>query len=651
MSPLTGPGVVLASALLAAAAGWALAGTKPWKRASMAACAVLLLLTLLQPHAKLFRFQFVKNVFGLPEAEPVTSEPIVERWNSHAAIAVHSGVSQGAFSWGMSPAFEGEERPRQLFLFIDAAAGTVFTQWNGKNDRAVSHLRYDITSLAHHLRPESNTLVIGVGGGRDIVTALLFNAPKVTGVEINKDILDLLEHDFADFTGRLAQNPKVRFVHDEARSYIERSGERFDVIQASLIDSWAATAAGAFTLTENSLYTQEAWTEFLNHVSDRGVITFSRWWVRERPGEMLRCASLAYAALRGMGIENPRQHVLIAATEFDENEGSRTGVGTILVSKKPFTDKDLETFDDLMKIYRFTPLHTSKMSDPQDFALVLTPETHASIVANYQLDVTPSTDDKPFFFQTLRFADIFRTDRQAQWVTSFNMRAVVVLLMCLGMVILLAIGGLLLPLKLAARNHTPLPRFRLLPHSLYFAAIGLGFILVELAAIQRLTIFLGHPVYSLAVVLFGILLATGIGSSLAQRFFIENGEVRKAALVGLALLFVVQILLALGTPSLLDLLHGSTIPVRLALALGVVGLMGLTLGLGFPIGIGLASGRVPEQTPWLWAVNGAMSVVGSVLAVVTSLAWGITFTATVGALCYLVAVVCAYVARSQNLQE
>ena len=260
-----------------------------------------------------------------------------------------------------------------------------------------------------------------------------------------------------------------------------------------------------------------------------------------------------------------------------------------------------------MKIYHFTPLHTSEMSDPEDFALVLSPETHESIVANYQLDVTPSTDDKPFFFQTLRFSDIFRTDRQAQWVTSFNMRAVVVLLMCLGMVILLAVGGLLLPLKLASRHHAPLPRFRLLPHSLYFAAIGLGFILVELAAIQRLTIFLGHPVYSLAVVLFGILLATGAGSYLTQRVFIDNEKVRKSALAALGVLFVVQIVLSLTTPSLLGILHGASVPIRLALALGVVGLMGLTLGMGFPIGIGLAAGRVPEQTPWLWAVNGAMS--------------------------------------------
>ena len=237
----------------------------------------------------------------------MTSEPIVERWNSHAAIAVHKDVSQGAFSWGMSPVYKGDNHPKQLFLFIDAAAGTVFTQWDGKRAEQVQHLRYDITSLAHHLRPESDTLVIGVGGGRDIVTALLFNAPRVTGVEINKDILDLLEYDFADFTGRLARNPKVRFIHDEARSYIERSGERFDIIQASLIDSWAATAAGAFTLTENSLYTQEAWVEFLNHSTDRGVITFSRWWVRERPGEMLRCASLAYAALQKNGHQRTTQ--------------------------------------------------------------------------------------------------------------------------------------------------------------------------------------------------------------------------------------------------------------------------------------------------------------------------------------------------------
>ena len=192
-----------------------------------------------------------------------------------------------------------------------------------------------------------SVLVIGAGGGRDILSALVFGAKSVTAVEINKDIIRTVNGRFGDFTGHLDRDPRVRFVNDEARSFVARSKERFDTIQISLIDTWAATAAGAFVLSENSLYTVEAWTTFLQHLSDDGLLSVSRWYFQDRPAEMYRTTTLAVEALRAVGVTDPRRHIVVIRNMQLANRPADTpdGVGTILVSRRPLSDAELDTLD------------------------------------------------------------------------------------------------------------------------------------------------------------------------------------------------------------------------------------------------------------------------------------------------------------------
>jgi len=644
IGPLTGPGMILASAALAAAAAlvfaWPAGGGA--RRAAAIALALLVALTLLQPALRVLQIKWVKNVYGLPVAERIAEAPMVERWNSHAVITVFRSVLHETFGWGMSPTYRPDgPPPQQLLLTIDAAAGTVITKYTGRSAE-IKHLKSDITSLAHHLRPESETLVIGTGGGRDLLTALLFNPKRVVGVEINGDILKLITEDIANFTGLTRDHPKIAFVHDEARSWIERSGETFDIIQASLIDSWAATSAGAFVLTENSLYTVEAWTEFLRHLHPKGVLTMSRWWVRGRPGEMVRTTSLAYAALKRLGVADPRQHVLIAATDYEREGDSPNGVGTILVSPLPFDADDVAAFTQLCEQMRFRVLLTPTTADREIFAEVLDPARHDAAVAAFPLNIAPPSDDDPFFFNMLRFSDALRANVDDQWITSFNTRAVTLLIVLLALVVSLCLAGLVLPLALHERalvrsGTAPLPVGALLRHGLYFAALGLGFILVEISQIQRLTLFLGHPVYSLTVVLFTILLATGVGSWLTGRFILGRPGLRRRAIVAVALILAVTLASALGTPALLSALHGAPLWPRLLVSAGLMLVLGLPLGAGFPAGLALADREIPRAMPWLWATNGGLSVVGSVLAVMLAIAYGITTAATAGALAYALA--------------
>lgn len=252
----------------------------------------------------LLRFKWAK---GDPEPPP-----IYEKWNSFSRTAVSddAGRRDKPFGWGLSPTYLSDRHVLQLFLRIDSSAETVLTLFHGDwND--VEHLKYDVTNLVHYIRPNSSVLVVGAGGGRDVLSALVFGQRSVRAVEINEDIIGAVNKRFGQFTGHLDRNPKVTFTNDEARSYIARLKDQFDILQVSLIDTWAATAAGAFVLTENSLYTVEAWKIFLNHLTPRGVLSFSRWYHRNAPGETYRLTSLASTSLTQMGIDSPEEHIVI----------------------------------------------------------------------------------------------------------------------------------------------------------------------------------------------------------------------------------------------------------------------------------------------------------------------------------------------------
>jgi hypothetical protein len=250
----------------------------------------------------LLRIIYVKGDFE--------ARALYERWNSYSRIRVSGDASQleKPYTWALSPVYPEDRRVHQLHLNIDAAAGTVLTKYPAPKEE-LEHLEYDVTNVAYYLHPVDRVVVVGVGGGRDVLSALSFGAKSITGVELNRNILETLNGRFGDFTGHLDRDPRVRFVNDEARSFIARQRDKVDFIQISLIDTWAATAAGAFVLSENSLYTVDAWDLFLTHLTDTGVLSVSRWYAPARPDEIYRLTALGAAALLRAGIRDPRSHM------------------------------------------------------------------------------------------------------------------------------------------------------------------------------------------------------------------------------------------------------------------------------------------------------------------------------------------------------
>jgi hypothetical protein len=475
--------------------------------------------------------------------------------------------------------------------------------------------------------------VVGPGGGRDILTALAFQQQSVVGVEINEEIVRAVNGRFGDFTGHLDRDPRVTFVSDEARSYLARSPDRYDILQVSLIDTWAATASGAFVLSENSLYTIEGWKIFLDHLAADGVLTVSRWYFPKRPGEMYRLTALAVAALREEGITRPREHIMIVRAMTWGPANRPEGVGTLMVSRSPFSEQDVSTIEAETLRLEFATVLTPRYAVDDTFAALASGQDLDGIVSRYPLNIAPPTDDSPYFFHMLRLRDIFHRGMWEQGAMSVNMVAIFLLGILLITVMLLTAAGIVVPLLLTMKKGSLRGA---LPLSLFFAGIGLGYMLVEISQMQRLIVFLGHPTYGLSVVLFALLLSSGVGS-----FFTEKVDVAgrpRSALVRLGLLLAALVLFGLATPPLTHALQGAVTWVRILASVGILVPLGLTMGMAFPLGLKQAAGRAPALSPWLWGINGAMSVCASVLAVVIALTAGISASFWTGAACYLVSV-------------
>ncbi len=651
---LVGPALRLAdapSAVIAASAVTAVAatlfasermpGTTVRNRRLLTGCAALAVLmtggaiahgVAARQNAGWLRLMWVKGQYE--------ARPIVERWNSFSRIRVIGNPERAIrpSGWGFSSTLPADRTAHELHLDIDSYAGTELTAYHGEPE-TVAHLKYDVTNVVHYLRPGSRVVVVGTGGGRDVLSALAFDQKQVTGVEINEGILDLVNRRFGDFTGHLDRDPRVQFVNDEARSYLARRQDRTDIIQISLIDTWAATASGAFVLTENSLYTVDAWRIFLDRLAPRGILSVSRWYFADRPGEVYRLATLASATLMQMGVTRPGDHYAIVRARPAAAPNAPDGVGTMLLSRDPLSSQDLDVLESVASKMRFEIVQSPRFSADQTFAAIASAERLHDAVVSHPLNISPPTDDTPFFFHMLRLRDVFNIARwHDQGIVRFNMTAVGVLGVLMLTVTVLTIACIVVPLWYARSKERALQgsrRGEITPHLLFFAAIGFGFMLVEISQVQRLTIFLGHPVYSLSVVLFSLLLSSGLGS-VATEFVRVDGERRPLAL--LAVLVMVLIAFGVLTPIVIGQFEAASTPTRIAIAVSILLPIGFFMGMAFPIGMRRALAAAPSIAPWLWGVNGAASVCASVLVVVIAIGAGISAAFWAGTACYVVAV-------------
>ncbi len=571
-------------------------------------------------------------------SEKNTGHVLYEKWNPFSYLKVYGTPQRLSkpFGWGISTTYPIRPTVRQIAVGIDSWASTVITQFGG-DFAAVDYLKYDITNMAHYVVPDADVLVVGSGGGRDILSALAFDQKSVTAVEINADLIELLNVRFGDFSGHLDQDPRVEFINDEARAYIARSNEQFDIIQISMIDTWAATASGAFVLSEHAIYTQEAFELFFQRLREGGILSVSRWYSSGTPVEIHRLAGLAAQALRARGVERPRDHIVILRP-MRTRVSAQARVSTMLASPTPFDAQTLATLEQVADKLRFQLVLSPTAAIDETFALVTSGRDVNEISRDRPRDISPPTDDRPFFFFTTRLGKL---SSGAMRSDDLNVRALLVLGAATGVIFLFTLLCILGPLLLARRRQYSR---RDAPYFIYFASIGLGFMFVEMSQVQRLTMFLGHPTYGLSVVLTSLLFASGLGAALS-RLLTKNPDDRRPLLF-LGLQLVVLALFGLLTPIVTHSFSHATTSLRICLAAGMLIPIGLVMGLGFPFGMSDATRKVADLTPWLWGINGAMSVCASVMGVVVSLNFGIAATFWLGLACYALALGAYYTLRS-----
>src|SRR5882757_236626 len=551
-----------------------------------------------------------------------------DRWNSLSRITVSRSETVTPAMFGASPRLP-HSTIEQRALNIDGGAGTALYRFDGILAN-LGFLRYDVTNLAYAIPDLKTGAVIGVGGGRDVLSQRLFGLSDVTGVEINPIIIDVLERHFSSYTA-IATLDGVKFEVDEARSWFARTPRSFDVIQMSLIDTWAATGAGAFTLTENGLYTVEAWQRFLDRLNPDGLFTVSRWYAPGEVNETGRLVSLAIATLLASGAAEPKRHLFLAAAGK---------VATLIVTKSPLSPAALGALEDAAKANEFTVLLSPDTSAPSAvLEKIVSATDHRALdqaTAGYYLDLTPPTDARPFFFNQLRFTTLFDPDVFSHFshtgVFAGNLIATLTLVMLVLVSVALVAATIIVPLQPTVREAG-----RQLPvgGTVYFVLIGTGFMMVEIALLQRMSVFLGHPVYALSVVLFSLILWTGFGSMASERVPLAGaGQLLAWSVASAAYLFA----LPLWLPPLLVDLDGVHFFVRAGFCVLVLAPAGFLMGFGFPTGMRLVSAISTGPTPWFWGINGAAGVLAASVAVVTSIAFSIDTTLRIGAACYLLVV-------------
>jgi hypothetical protein len=553
-------------------------------------------------------------------------------WNAHSNVLVHVPTESHVFLWGGSA--KAPNVPAQVaWASIDGMAGTPITEWNG-DPKTLEWARYDVVSLAYRLR-NGHAGIIGVGGGRDILTALAFHNPRITGIEINRVMLDALTNRYRAFAG-IADAPGVRLVHDEARSYLTRAGEQFDVLTMSLIDTWAATGAGAFTLSENGLYTREGWRVFLQSLTPTGIFTVSRWFDPQTVSETTRLLSLGVAALLDAGVEKPRDHLILITSGR---------VATLLVSRAPFTPTDVAVMRRAVADLGFVAL-VGPWEDAADarlgaIAAATTSDALAAAAEDPDFDFSPPMDARPYFFNMLKPQAVLRQQSfRDGGIVAGNMRATGTLLGLLAVSVVLVGAIVVGPLVAAGRPDLPAPVFR--SALAYFTLIGLGFMLIQIPMLQRFSIYLGHPTYTFSIVLFLMILSAGLGSLMSDRIRLERGApVRLPILIGAAV-----IVEALLMQPAIDTTLGWPLAGRTAVVAAFIAPLAFALGLCFPIGMRLVGHHSDRLTAWMWGVNGASGVIASILAVMGSMWLGINSSLLVAAILYaLLALPMAWLAK------
>jgi hypothetical protein len=535
------------------------------------------------------------------------------------------------------------EPPPQLGVFIDGEGLNALTRFDGRRD-SLAHLDQVTSALPYHLLQRPGVLVLGAGAGADVLQAHYHGARQIDAVELNPQVVDLVRRRFADYaggiySGAVAAQP-VRVHLAEARGFVAASKERYDLIQVALLDSFSASSAGLYALAENYLYTVEAVQDDLRHLQPGGLLAITRW-VTLPPRDALKLFGAAVLALQRLGVSDPASRLALVRS---------WKTSTLLVKNGAFGNEDIAAIKafcvarsfDLAFYPGMLPHEANRYNvvappDLFDGATALLGPGRDAFVQNYKFEITPATDDQPHFFHFFKWRSLHELlslkEQGGLPLLEWGYPVLVATLAQAALASLLLIAAPAAWVSWTGARHDD-PRPRAGPRGrvlVYFLAIGFAFMFIEIAFIQKFVLFLSHPLYAVAVVLFAFLLFAGIGSAASRR--LHDAAARKLPELRNP---VAALALAIGLSALLCLAllawlfqHALALPdaVRIVISAALIAPLAFFMGMPFPLGLARVQANDARLVPWAWAINGCASVTGAVLA--TLLAIHVGFTAVV----------------------
>lgn len=628
-----GPSIVILLALALGCTGAWYAHINKVKAAAITSSIIALLMAIFsqsEGFTHMFDITFAKGIVEPPSP--------LERWDAVARIKVMGDLNS-------SPYFQ-----------IDSGVITPVLRFQGDFNQ-VEYLKHNVLQLAYNFGPYNKCVIIGPGGGSDVLSALTFGNKDVTAVEINRSIAGIMQNELSQFNGGLYNRPEVHVQVGEGRGFLAHMNNKVDLIQATFIDTFAAASSGSHTLSENYLYTTDAVNDYLNHLNPNGMISISRFggsvWGYV---ETYRVVAIAERTLRQRGVTDPQSHIVVVqgpaadvgtagAGGGYQSYGATAYMATILINSAPFTPEQLARLHSLVLQNNFRPLWIPGDDNHEEvikgiFKTQGAGDFYDAFYERTGLDVSPIDDDRPFFFDMLKPVDFFSmVDRfpwlvdQTYFIKYVGIYIIYQVFFALGLLVLILIA---IPLILRRSDLMPLSQTKY--YLTYFICLGVGFMGVELGLIQRFSLFLGHPIYSLVIVLAALLMFSGLGSLFSNRVTEKPATAAFKATLALGAVLVVY---GVGLPPLLKSLISLPFAVKAVVAALVVLPPGFFMGMLFPLGVkSLGKTDSLRLIPWMWGVNSGFSVLASILSLYLSMDWGFTLAWYVFTAVYLLASFC-----------
>jgi SAM-dependent methyltransferase len=531
--------------------------------------------------------------------------------------------------------------PDQLAVFIDGDSLTPITRFDGSLE-PLAYLDDLATALPFRLRSQPSVLVLGSGGGADVLLALRGGAASIVAVELNPQLAELVSTTFAGFAGHLFQRPEVRLHVADARIFIAATGQSFDLIFLPLV-AGGSIGGGMQSVGESMLFTREAFASYLDRLAPAGILVATHW-LRVPPRDALRAFATAVDVLRQRGIADPAQHLALIRS---------WATSTLLVSIQPFTPADLDVIRtfcverafDIAYMPGIAREETNRFNrldgfEHYDGAVALLGAAAEDFLDRYKFDVRPVTDDRPYFFRFLKTATLIELiGEHARRGTNLVEWGYPLLLATFAQAIVGSVLLILLPLAFLRRSTERRVRIgEAAPVAGYFTALGFAFLFIEIGFIQRFQLFLGHPVVAVATLLSGFLVFAGLGAGHADSRVADGARsARRTLLVAVGMIVFITSIYALLLTPLLQAMAGLPMALRVAVSVVLVAPLAFAMGMPFPLGLASTAASRPSLVPWAWAVNGCASVIATSLAALIAVHGGFSSLFACAAALYLVA--------------